>query len=154
MLYRPSIDFRRFFLTKPATRSRAKIENGPPLTAGSPVKLPDGCTFIDLKFKSQSIFPSSSLPPSLPTRVGQVLSRSQIEEMKSLRLSDPEKWSITKLAKKFGVCRLFVINKALKTWEIERTKKEVDERIKSLSTKQQKGWVMRHKIRNERENSW
>lgn len=150
--------FRRFINTKPAKRSKVKLPVHTPNCAVGPILLDNGCTFVELKpstvsdvSKSVSHFPS---PPVLKNYAGQVVSQSCIAEMKQLRSVHPEKWTVTQLAKKYQVSRSFVISNVFSAEEREKFKGEIDEMITNMSIKQQRGWILRHMIRSDRQASW
>ena len=147
------INLRRCFNTKPAKRSQAKITNPLPNTAGEAIVLDNGCTFINLKAKSRTIF-AENLPPAVENRGGEYLTRTKIEEMQSLRRADPSRWTIHQLSKHFNVSRSMIISKALPEEEQRACAKEIDDRIMSMSTRQQKGWILRHKILQDRDAAW
>lgn len=149
-----SLTFRRFINTKPAKRAPVKISNPLPFSSNKPIILENGCQFIDLKANEKVTFESSELPPEIKNYGGQYMTREKIEEMRQLRSQDPSRWTVTQLAKKFQVSRSFVISKALTGEEQANFKKELDEMIQSMSIKQQKGLILRHKIRADRDASW
>lgn len=143
--------FRRSICTKPAKRSKAKIGIPLPKSAGEPIKLENGCTFIQLKPKTIKF---ETLPPLVPSKVGRYVGEDAVEEMTRLRAEAPEKWTLTQLSKRFQVSRLFVINNVFSKEEREKYKQEIDDMIRSMTLKEQKGWILRHKIRQDREESW
>ncbi|RUS29650.1 mitochondrial ribosomal protein subunit L20-domain-containing protein [Jimgerdemannia flammicorona] len=98
-------------LTRQATVAAA---NRKPKMASVPTTetpLSDGSTLITRHPLST---PKSSLKaPLLHPRVAyKQLTDAEIEEMRALRLSDPQTWSISKLAAKFGCSTFFVGMKA------------------------------------------
>jgi len=146
---------RRFFNTKPAKRSAPKLHNHSPNGAGQAVVLDNGCTFTDLTAaKTTTPLASSSIPPLLRNFGGQFLDGQKVDEMKTLRREKLEAWTITQLAKKFEVSRSFVIANVLEDAERDACKQEIDDALAKKSIKQQKGWILRHKIRRDRLESW
>ena len=144
----------RSFNTKPSKRAKPKIDNPLPSTAGAPVLLENGCTFIDLTAKAKSQFEEDELPPLMTNLGSAVLNRKEIIEMKSLRNADPRAWTITQLSKRFKVSRSFVIATICSEEEKRKLAEKIDENLLKMSTKQQRGWIIRHKIRQDRESSW
>ncbi|KXS09706.1 hypothetical protein M427DRAFT_63610 [Gonapodya prolifera JEL478] len=72
------------------------------------VTLPDGSLFIHRKHPVEPITDFSQLPPALPSRwrkydASVVLTGDQVAEMRRLRQSDPDTWTVGALSKKFGV---------------------------------------------------
>jgi hypothetical protein len=144
----------RNFNTKPSKRARPKIDNPLPSTAGAPVVLDNGCTFIDLTAKAKSHFEENELPPLMTNLGSAVLNRREIIEMIALRNADPRLWTITQLSKRFKVSRSFVIETVCNEEEKQRLAEKIDQNLLNMSTKQQRGWIIRHKIRQDRESSW
>lgn len=147
---------KRFINTKPAKRAKVKLPVHTPNYSSSPVLLDNGCTFIELKASQGVSEPSTDtvIAPKLKRYAGLVIDQSCIAEMKQLRLEHNEKWTVTQLAKKFQVSRSFVISNVLSAEEKEVFKSEIDEMITGMSIKQQRGWILRHKIKADREASW
>ncbi|KAI1483088.1 mitochondrial ribosomal protein subunit L20-domain-containing protein [Daldinia eschscholtzii] len=53
---------------------------------------------------------SSSLPPELKDRERKYnVTQEQVEEMRMLRASDPERWSVLRLAEKYGCAPYFIL---------------------------------------------
>ncbi len=143
---------RRCFNTKPARRARVKLKNPAPITAGEPIVLDNGCTFIDLKAKATLSLPVDKLP-LLKNMSGRFLDPKKIDEMKLFRAQDPTAWTVTQLSKKYHVSRSFVLTNVLTEDDRLKYANEIDAALAKMSTKQQKGWILRHKIRQDRELS-
>lgn len=145
---------RRLFNTKPSKRAKPKLTQHLPNTAGEPVELENGCTFIDLTAKGTAISDPSLLPPLIRSYAGKYMNDAKVAEMKALRTENMEKWTITQLAKKYEVSRSFIISNVFTPEERAAYDKEIDDAISLMSIKQQKGVILRHKIRNNRLESW
>lgn len=131
-----------------------KLTKHVPVTAEEPVVLENGCLFIDLKAHAVKRFPAGQLPPELPNLGGTFASAEQLAEMQRAWRLSPEEWSVTQLAKKYKVSRSFVIRNVFPEAEREKYAKEIDTMIGGMSIKQQKGWIVRHKIRQDRASAW
>lgn len=63
-------------------------------------------------------------------------------------------WPITRLCKHYGVSRMMVIKKVLPVADRQAMEAQIDQRLGHLSTRAQRGWIMRHKIKQDRMNSY
>lgn len=143
---------RRLFNTKPAKRSPPKLAKHLPESASEPIVLDNGCTFIDLAAKTTMNF--ERLPPMIRNYAGKYVDEAKIAEMKALHSVNKEQWTVTQLAKQFEVSRSFIISNIFTPEERDAYNKEIDEAISLMSIKQQKGTILRHKIRDDRLQSW
>lgn len=146
---------RRCFNTKPAKRAKVKLPVHAPNSSAKPILLDNGCTFIELNSSSASnpVVQMTS-PPLAKNYGGLVVSQSSVNEMKQLRAGQPERWTVTQLSKRFQVSRSFVISNVFSPEERDTFKGEIDEMITNMSIKQQRGWILRHKIKADRDASW
>ena len=151
---RNGLSLQRHFNTKPQHRSRPKIPNTPPTTASAPVRLSDGSIFQDLRGNAITSLPESSLPPLLKPRVGVLIDNKVASRMRQLYESDPTQWSLHRLSKTFAVPRSFVIKHVFPKETQRKLEGEMDKMLLSWSTTGQRGWIMRHKIRQNRESSF
>lgn len=136
-------------------RVLAKVPNPPPKTAGNFIKVQGNCLFRDLKAKAAPPPKDASLlPPLLPNRVGRYVSMSELMEMKTARLKNPHKWTITALSNHYGVARSYVIKNVLTDAERKQADDEVIDRINDLNFEEKRGWLMKYKIREHRRNIW
>lgn len=145
---------RRFYqYTKPMKRVRPKIAMTLPKTAGTPETLADGSVFIDL-VANPPLPERLAKAPELPIRGGEWVSLERVHEMRRLCKNEPSKWTINALVKRFRVSRAFAINNVLPKATQQAEAQRVDDHIQSMSTRQQRGWIMRHKVRVERLGAW
>lgn len=141
--------------TNKCKRLPPKIPNPLPKTAGAPIALGHGCTFYDLTARatdaqSSAVNSEGGGPLLLRSTVGRILSQEQVEEMRRRRLADPNRWTITALAKEYTINRSFIIKNVVSREDQALEVAELAARIDSLSLKQKRGWQMRCKIREHR----
>lgn len=139
----------------PAKRNPPKIPNPLPKTSSAPIVVEGNCIFYDLRAKAiPAPAQSHLLPPLLKNSVGRLVDSEERDEMRRLRLEAPQRWTITALAKKFDVCRSYVIKHILSEKEQSMAEEELVERIDSLSLNAKRGWIMRYRIREHRRDIW
>ena len=137
------------FYKKSLDTIRAVIPNPPPIRAKPPVRLPCGTLYFDL---SQPVS-SDSNAPIIQSRLGTIKTDQEVERMKELRKSDPNKWTIHALSTRFAVSRSFVISSILTSEERAALEKESEEYFLKLPMSKVKGALLSARNRQVRENA-
>ncbi|KAI9271899.1 mitochondrial ribosomal protein subunit L20-domain-containing protein [Phascolomyces articulosus] len=93
-----------------ATKSKTTNLTTKPRVPFTETALSDGSIFVTREAPVSAQVQATTAPPlrSQPKRVTTKLTQEQIQEMRSLRQSDPTTWTRKKLADKFGCSELFV----------------------------------------------
>lgn len=138
------------FYKKSLDTLRAVIPNPPPINAKRPVRLPYGVLFFDLSNPE----PSTTSAPVLKSRLGSCKTESEITKMKELYQTDPKKWTINVLSKKYTVPRSFVINNVMTAEERAAMAKSDEERFLQLPINKVKGALMSARIRQVRNGAF
>ncbi|KAL7009693.1 hypothetical protein EMMF5_000601 [Cystobasidiomycetes sp. EMM_F5] len=105
---------------------------------------------------------ADTLPPRLRPEPGQHLARlseEQMQELKSLRLSDPAKWTRSKLAKKYNVSPFFVSTLGFgDSKQARRVQKQVKSTHEREADDQRQRWGMKktvdREVRRRRKQFW
>jgi hypothetical protein len=136
------------FYKKSVDTLRAVTHNPPPINAKPPVKLPCGGLYFDLSQPERA----QEHAPILRSRLGQLKSDEEIQEMRGLYKKDPNRWSIHALSMKFNTTRSFVINRILPIEERERIERDNEERFLKLPMDKVRGALLSARIRQVRES--
>lgn len=143
------------FITKPCRRLPPKIPNPLPKTSNDGILSERKCTFYDLKARAApQPFTTDKLPPLIRNPVGRLISPTELKRMRELRRQDSQRWTITALSGEFGTNRGFIIKNILCPEEQEKANRELANHIDYLTFAEKRGWLMRYKIREHRQNIW
>lgn len=158
-----------FYVTKPAYASKVKLPKTIPATGELKEfkTIQKGYSFIEYKNEKPNLFlkegndinsndssnsrkgEKDKLPPLVKNY--SVIGKREIELIKTLRQTNPSKWTINVLAKKYNVAASFIINYIFNNDEKKKLEAKVDNYIKKLSIKKQKGLVLRALIQRHRQ---
>lgn len=142
-----------FYVTKPVYASKPKLPKTIPSTGEmKEFKIINKGGYSFMEYKREKIDfndEKRKLPPLLSSR-NIILNKKKIEEMRELKRSNPKKWTINVLVKKYNVGASFIINHVFSHEERTKLKDNVDNYIRNLSIKKQKGLVKRELVKRHR----
>lgn len=143
------------FVTRPCRRLPPKIPNPLPKTSSKGIPTEYNCIFYNLQARAAP--PPQlldQLPPLLKNPVGRPITPTELDRMRELRRQDPRRWTITALAGEFKINRGYIIKHVLSKEEQKMAEDELHQHVDYLTFGEKRGWLMRYKIREHRQDIW